>query len=128
MGIFQLLKKTISYTHANKIFCSFVACTSCGFDSIYNIGVGINGTLGYCHPRSGHCLCKNGIQCQKGYNTSAACTSCEPGYSDYPYCMGEDISTTSSNCGLLEYADENGDCQCMFFNSWKYFVFFITYA
>ena len=111
-----------------KFFCSFVACTSCGFDSIYNIGVGINGTLGYCHPRSGHCLCKNGIQCQKGYNTSAACTSCEPGYSDYPYCMGEDISTTSSNCGLLEYADENGDCQCMFFNSWKYFVFFITYA
>ena len=114
-GYFSIIKKNISYTHANNFFCSFVACTNCGFDSIYNIGVGINGTLGYCHPRSGHCLCKNGIQCQKGYNTSAACTSCEPGYSDYPYCMGEDISTTSSNCGLLEYADENGDCQCMFF-------------
>ena len=93
-----------------KIKTSHVACTHCGFNDIYNIGDGINGTLGYCHPQSGHCMCKNGIQCQTGYNTSAGCTSCESGYDMYPYCMDDGSSTTPS-------------IDCMIFKSCKYFVF-----
>ena len=87
----------------NSNFSYIIACTHCGFDDIYNIGDGINVTLGYCHPQSGHCMCNTGIQCQEGYSTSAACTSCDAGYDMYPYCMDDGSSTTPDLSSIKHY-------------------------